>query len=37
MLEGSHCIIFNNIKICYFKPVIGSEIATFLRKYIFKK
>ena len=35
-LEGSHCIIFSN-RICYFKAVIGSEIATcFTQTYIQK-
>ena len=36
-LEGSHCIIFSNIRICFFKAVIGSEIATcFMQIYIQK-
>ena len=37
MLEGSHCIMFSNIRICFFKPVISSEIATcFTQIYIQK-
>ena len=36
-LEGSHCITFSNIRICYFKAIIGSEIATcFTQMYIQK-
>ena len=36
-LEGSHCIIFSNIRICFFKAVIGSEIATCFTQIYIKK
>jgi hypothetical protein len=26
--EGSRCVMFGNIRICYFEAIIGSEMVT---------